>query len=66
MKVTDPVCGMSIESEKAHASETYQGRTYHFCSAQCQRSFKADPAKFAPKVAPPAREAGHGGHSGHH
>ncbi len=60
MKVTDPVCGMTIDSEKAHASETYQGRTYYLCSAQCQRSFKADPAKFAAKAG-----GGHAGH-GHH
>ncbi len=59
MKVTDPVCGMSIESEKAHATEKYQGNTYHLCSPQCQRSFKADPAKFAAKAVP-------GGHAGHH
>lgn len=65
MKVTDPVCGMSIESEKAHASETHQRRTYYFCSAQCQRSFKADPGKFAAKTGQPGAEAGHGGHSGH-
>ena len=50
MKVTDPVCGMSIDSEKAHASETYQGHTYYFCSAHCHRSFKADPVKFAAKA----------------
>ena len=62
MKVTDPVCGMSIESEKAHASETHQGRTYYFCSAQCQRSFKAEPAKFAAKA---GGEADHGGHHHH-
>lgn len=52
MKVTDPVCGMTIDSEKAHASESYQGRTYYFCSPQCHRSFKADPAKFAAKATP--------------
>jgi len=60
MKVTDPVCGMSIEPEKAHASESYEGRSYYFCSAQCQRSFKADPGKFAAKTGQVG--AGHGGH----
>lgn len=58
MKVTDPVCGMTIEAEKAHANEEYQGNTYYFCSQQCHRSFKDDPAKFA------AKGAG-GGHAGH-
>lgn len=50
MKVTDPVCGMSIESETAYASETYQGRSYYFCSAQCRRSFKADAKTFAARA----------------
>lgn len=63
MKVTDPVCGMSIESEKAHASETYQGRSYYFCSAPCQSAFKADAAKFAAKAG--GAGAGHGGHHHH-
>ena len=62
MKVTDPVCGMSIESEKAHASESYQGRSYYFCSAQCQSAFKANPAKFAAKAS--EADASHGAH--HH
>ena len=62
MKVTDPVCGMSIEPEKAHASESYQERTYYFCSPQCRNSFKADPAKFAAKA---GSQTGHGGHHRH-
>lgn len=61
MKVTDPVCGMSIDSEKAKASETFQGSTYYFCCAHCQSAFKADAAKFAAK----AGQAGTG-HSAHH
>ena len=65
MKVTDPVCGMSIESEKAHASETFQGQSYYFCSAQCQRSFRTEPAKFAAKAAPAGGGAVHGGHHHH-
>lgn len=64
MKVTDPVCGMSIESDKAAARETYQGSSYYFCSPNCQRTFKADPAKFAAKAAP--EQAGHGAHHQHH
>ncbi len=62
MKVTDPVCGMSIESETAKASETYQGTTYYFCCAHCQSAFKADAAKFAAKA---GQSAGHGGHAHH-
>lgn len=63
MKVTDPVCGMSIESGQARATESYQGQTYYFCSAQCRDTFKTDPARYAGKSAAGARQ----GHSaGHH
>ena len=30
--VTDPVCGMEIDSAAAAASEEYGGKTYYFCS----------------------------------
>ncbi len=65
MKVTDPACGMSIESEKAAATETYQGQNYYFCSPGCRDTFKKDPAKFAAKAAKSGTEAGHGGHQHH-
>lgn len=63
MKVTDPVCGMSIEAEMAHANETYQGRTYYLCSAKCQRWFRADPGKYASKAGEPGTHDGE--HHGH-
>lgn len=62
MKVTDPVCRMNIESEMAHARESYRGRTYYFCSAQCQRSFKAEAEKIVAKA---GGEAGYSGHRHH-
>ena len=65
MKVTDPVCEMSVESEKAAATEAYRGQTYYFCSPGCRNSFKTDPAKFAAKAAQPGAEAGHAGHHHH-
>jgi Cu+-exporting ATPase len=63
MKVTDPVCGMSIESENAKTSEMYQGNTYYFCCVHCRSTFKADPAKFVAR----AVQAGtvHGAHHHH-
>ena len=67
MKVTDPVCGMSIESGKAGAPENYQGLAFYFCSTRCRDAFKTDPARFAGKSsgAGAARSgAGHG--SGRH
>ncbi len=50
-KVTDPVCGMSIDTTSAVGSAEYQGKTYRFCSSHCAESFKADPARYAGTVA---------------
>jgi len=58
MKVTDPVCGMTIESDKAAATERYQGQVYYFCSTGCCDTFKQNPAQYAERPA----GAGHGGH----
>lgn len=46
-KVTDPVCGMTVDPATAAASAEYEGRTYYFCSQTCATRFKADPAKYA-------------------
>ena len=44
--VTDPVCGMEIDSETAAGSSEYQGTTYYFCSEGCKHDFDAGPWKF--------------------
>lgn len=41
MKVKDPVCGMTIESEKAAAHGTYDGQVVYFCAESCKRTFEA-------------------------
>ena len=46
-QVKDPVCGMTIDSDKAAAQSQYQGRTFYFCSAQCKKQFDATPDRFA-------------------
>ncbi|GAA3510484.1 heavy metal translocating P-type ATPase [Georgenia daeguensis] len=46
-KVTDPVCGMSIDPASAADSAEYEGTTYYFCSGHCAATFKADPSKYA-------------------
>ncbi|WP_448072952.1 heavy metal translocating P-type ATPase [Georgenia yuyongxinii] len=46
-KVTDPVCGMSIDPTSAAGSAEYEGNTYYFCSGHCAETFKAEPAKYA-------------------
>ena len=46
MKVTDPVCGMQLDTAKAAAQVQYQGQTYYFCTEACRKQFEADPAKY--------------------
>ena len=41
MKVKDPICGMTIDSEKAAAKGTYDGQAVFFCSESCRRTFEA-------------------------
>jgi P-type Cu+ transporter len=45
--VKDPVCGMDIDPNTAHASEEYEGKNYYFCSAACQDKFKANPKQYS-------------------
>jgi YHS domain-containing protein len=49
-QVTDPVCGMSIDSVTAAGVSQYDGRTFYFCSEECKRQFDADPGRFAERV----------------
>jgi Cu+-exporting ATPase len=56
----DPVCGMNVNPAEAAASEEYQGKTYHFCSAACHQKFQASPGSFirsAPAASPAATHA---------
>ena len=45
-KVTDPVCGMTVDPATAAASAEHEGRTYYFCGKGCAKSFNADPGKY--------------------
>jgi YHS domain-containing protein len=49
MKVTDPVCGRSLDLEKALAQEDYNGWAYFFCSRDCHRLFGLSPERFSEK-----------------
>jgi len=50
-QVHDPVCGMAIDPAKAAGKSEYKGATYFFCSAQCKRTFDADPEAVLRKAA---------------
>jgi Cu+-exporting ATPase len=43
---TDPVCGMSVDTEAGRPRHTYRGTEYHFCSQGCHDRFSADPEHF--------------------
>lgn len=45
-KVTDVVCGMSIDPATAAGKSSYQGKDYYFCSVECKREFDGNPAKY--------------------
>ena len=47
---TDPVCGMSVEREKAAASLVWEGVEYFFCSKGCRAEFMAE----LPEISQPA------------
>lgn len=51
MQVTDPVCGMAIDSDKAVAKEVWQEQAYYLCSASCHEKFRAAPERYAKKAA---------------
>lgn len=57
----DPVCGMTVEEDKAPATSEYKGKTYYFCAPGCKKAFDANPEQFL------NGEGGHDhGHHGHH
>ncbi|WP_031256572.1 heavy metal translocating P-type ATPase [Curvibacter lanceolatus] len=58
----DPVCGMPVTATSSHL-QSYEGRTYYFCSAHCHSKFTEDPARY---VHPGPSEAVHTHEHAHH
>jgi YHS domain-containing protein len=44
--VTDPVCKMQIDENKAAGKSEYQGKTYYFCALGCKKKFDQHPQAF--------------------
>ena len=44
--VTDPVCKMTIDENKAPAKSEYNGKTYYFCAQVCKTKFDANPGAY--------------------
>src|ERR1700738_3842107 len=42
----DPVCGMSVEPNKAAAKAEHGGKTYYFCAPGCAKRFQQTPEKY--------------------
>jgi Cu+-exporting ATPase len=42
----DPVCGMTVDPQKAAGSLVYNEKTYFFCALSCREKFKADPERY--------------------
>ncbi|MDP3296358.1 MAG: heavy metal translocating P-type ATPase [Thermodesulfovibrionia bacterium] len=53
MKVTDPVCGMTIEEKDAVGTSEYKGTTYYFCAKPCKEDFDKKPEAFVGEKIPP-------------
>ena len=42
----DPVCGMTVDPERAEYRSFQKGEIYYFCSAGCKKAFDQDPGKY--------------------
>ncbi|MGA8142575.1 MAG: heavy metal translocating P-type ATPase [Candidatus Acidiferrales bacterium] len=42
----DPVCGMTVQSDRAKARVDHAGKTYFFCCESCANRFCAEPARY--------------------
>jgi Cu+-exporting ATPase len=42
----DPVCGMTVDPDKAAGTSSFEGTPYYFCSKGCVAKFQADPRKY--------------------
>ena len=48
--VIDPVCGMTVDPERAAATREHAGKQYFFCCTHCAQKFEANPQQYlAPK-----------------
>ncbi len=48
----DPVCGMTVDPDRAAGSYEYKGQTYYFCRTHCLDRFRDNPESFLNKSAP--------------
>ena len=46
VETRDPVCGMTVDPDKARFTHEHEGTTYLFCCGGCQAAFRTDPEAF--------------------
>src|ERR1700732_2950414 len=51
----DPVCGMTVDPDRAAAQSLHDGRSLYFCSKGCAAKFAAAPEKYLDAPAASAR-----------
>ena len=42
----DPVCGMTVDPNRAPAKSEHKEKTYYFCAPGCKSAFERDPDKY--------------------
>lgn len=47
----DPVCGMTVRTEKPSQQARFEGKTFYFCSHECKAKFDSNPKQFASHAA---------------
>lgn len=47
----DPVCGKQVDEGEDKFRSDYKGKTYFFCSEECEDTFQNEPERYADKAA---------------
>ena len=58
----DPVCGMSVDPQRAAGASVHAATTYYFCSISCRDSFEKEPARYL-AATPVLGDSVHGAHN---
>jgi Cu+-exporting ATPase len=51
-RVTDPVCGMTVDPAAAKHRAQFAGHSYFFCGVDCRERFDAEPARYVVSASP--------------
>jgi len=54
----DPVCGMTVDPEKAAAKVEHAGKTYYFCAPGCAKRFQQAPDRYLQPAKTPTAPSG--------